>query len=82
MYYIITYLVKKSLNNIFNVLINKSIFIERKIYFKSKQKNERLAKKKKYLIKLKSQELSLNIVICMQATLTTNLYFCYLCYVK
>ena len=47
MYYITTNLVKKSLNNIFNEFIKKAIFVVRKIYFKSEQKNERLAKMKK-----------------------------------
>ena len=57
-YYIINCLLKKkSLNNIFNVLINKFSFIVRIVYFQSEQKTNVLLKRTK-----KSRDTHKNVV--------------------
>ena len=56
-YYIINYLLTKSLNNIFNVLINKFSFMVRIVYFQSEQKTNVLLKRTK-----KSRDTHKNVV--------------------
>ena len=59
------------MENIFNVIINKNI--KNKNYFKSEQKKKNVLLKK--IIMLHTKELSFNILMSMQATLTKFLLF-------